>query len=292
MTNIAPNESKQHGFTDEINIGEFFRALRPHARYIVEVAIASALWALLIALLLPPIYRAEVLLAPTTDEDSRSSWSGVASQFGGLASLAGVRLGESSAKAEAVATLKSRVLIDTYVAETDLLPVLFRSSWDSKRKVWKTYRHTPTLWDAYQLFSDKIEQVTEERKSGLVTISISWDDPVLAARWANDLVRRTNLYLRDRSIEWSNRNIDYLNDQLKKTSVVQVQQAIYRLLEAEIKKVMIAQGSEEYAFKIVDAAVPPERRSWPKRGLATIFGFVVGLIGACLYVPFKKGAVP
>jgi len=48
-------------------------------------------------------------------------------------------------------------------------------------------------------------------KTGLVTLSITWNDPNIAAKWANGLVRMANDYLRDQAIEESERNIAYLD---------------------------------------------------------------------------------
>jgi uncharacterized protein involved in exopolysaccharide biosynthesis len=57
-----------------------------------------------------------------------------------------------------------------------------------------------------------------------------------------------------------------LNDQVPKTSVVQVQQAIYSLPQGEIKRTMLARGSDEYALRVVS-----------NRLLWVFGGFVSGL---------------
>ena len=40
----------------------------------------------------------------------------------------------------------------------------------------------------------------EQEKSGLITLSISWNDPYVAAQWANDLVKQLNEQLREQAI--------------------------------------------------------------------------------------------
>jgi LPS O-antigen subunit length determinant protein (WzzB/FepE family) len=93
---------------------------------------------------------------------------------------------------------------------------------------------------------------------------------VLAAKWANDFVRMANDNLRDRAIAESERNISYLNEQAAKTDVVGIRQTIYNIMETEINKAMLAKGSEEYAFKIIDPAVVPEKPYSPRPRLWTL----------------------
>ena len=119
--------------------------------------------------------------------------------------------------------------------------------------------------------------MTTDPKTGLVTLTIAWSDPRLAAKWANGLVSITNDYLRTKAIAESERNITYLNEQAGKTDVMTVKQAIYAILQNEINKQMLARGSDEYAFKILDPAAPPEVPSSPRPKLWTFLAFFGGL---------------
>jgi uncharacterized protein involved in exopolysaccharide biosynthesis len=58
---------------------------------------------------------------------------------------------------------------------------------------------------------------------------------------------------------------------------VEVQQAIYRLMEAQTKKQMVASTREEYAFQTIDPAVPPQEKASPKRALIVITALMLGL---------------
>jgi uncharacterized protein involved in exopolysaccharide biosynthesis len=159
-----------------------------------------------------------------------------------------------------------------------LLPILYASKWDDRLGRWKPTdpQKIPTLWTANLYFKKSIRAV-EMDKTGLVTMTISWTDPVLAAKWANDLVKMTNDYLRQAALEESERNIAYLNEQAERTSVIGAKQAIYTLLETEINKEMIARGSKDYALKVVDRAFPPERASFPQTFLFMLLGCAAGL---------------
>jgi uncharacterized protein involved in exopolysaccharide biosynthesis len=59
---------------------------------------------------------------------------------------------------------------------------------------------------------------------------------------------------------------------------VEVQQAIYRLIEAQTKKKMIASTRVEYAFTTIDPAVPPEGKYRPNRSVMVVTGLLLGLI--------------
>jgi uncharacterized protein involved in exopolysaccharide biosynthesis len=69
---------------------------------------------------------------------------------------------------------------------------------------------------------------------------------------------------------------------------VEVQQAIYRLMEAQTKKQMVASTREEYAFQTIDPAVPPQERASPKRALIVLTGLVLGLALGTLVVSVMR----
>jgi len=238
-----------------------------------------------ISYLITSVSPAEVLIAPSDCGDSKGCFSAFSGQFGGLASLAGVNLGGSGNKAEAIATLNSRALTEHYIREQNLLPILFAKRWNTQIKQFTPDGHgkVPTLWDGNKLFRKKIRKFSEDKKTGLISLAIEWTDPAIAAQWANDLVKLTNHTLRDRAIAESNRNLGYLNQQLERSSVVELRQAIYRLIETEVKNVMVAEGSEEYAFKIIDPAVAPEEKSKPKGTLIVAVALVLGLLLSGFY---------
>jgi hypothetical protein len=105
----------------------------------------------------------------------------------------------------------------------------------------------------------------------------------VASRWANDFVGLANNLLRERAIQESTRNIEFLNKQLAQTTVVEIQHVMYQLIENETKNLMLAHGRLEYAFTVVDPAVPPELRFSPRRTLMVISGlFIGGFLGSLI----------
>lgn len=275
--------TNNHRPDDEISLAEIGQALWSRRLIIVGSTVVAALIAVTISLLMTPIFEAEVVLSPVSDDGS-SGLSSVTAQLGGLASLAGVSIGGDTSGAEALATLSSRVLVEEYIRSQNLLPVLYADDWDAERKNWnEDVELPPTLWFATRKFLKDVVSVQADKKTGLVTLKVEWEDPELTAQWANDLVKLTNERLRGQAIAASAKNIAYLYEQLEKTSVVEIRESIYRLLESETKKVMLAQGSEEYAFKVVDPAMVPEKKAKPKRALIAAIGTFMGFMLAALY---------
>lgn len=268
----------------ELKLGELVEFLRRGRWLIVSVTVACTIFVAIVAWLVPRKYEGAVLLLPVTSQSSSSglgALASMASQFSGIASLAGLNLSAGGGtKAEAVATLQSRAIAERYIQDRNLLPILFSKKWDPVRQKWYSDdpHEIPSLWKGMDYFEKSVLNVTESAKTGLVTLTITWTDPKLAASWANDLVKVTNDYMRNKAIKESQRNIDYLNEQAAKTTSVALRNAIYTVLESEIKKEMVAQGSEEYALKVVDPAIPPERQSFPRPVLWTAGGLLVGLM--------------
>lgn len=275
---------------DEIDLREIWQVLVDNKKLIALVTGVATTIALAVAFLLTPIYRAEVLLVPATSEKG-GGLGALTGQFGELAILAGVSLGGGDSSQEAIATLKSRTLTEDFIKENNLLPVLFDDAWDSEKKAWKErdLKKAPTLWQAYENFNKSIRRVSADKKSGLVTLVIEWKDPALAAAWANDLVERVNRQRQREAIQEAERSIDYLQKQLARTTSVEVEQAVYRLIEAQTKNIMVAQARSDYAFKVIDPAVPPEEKAKPKRALILVIGFTLGFMFSVLLVFFKQG---
>ena len=242
-------------------------------------------------------YEASTILEPVTEGNDVSHGAGgglssLASQYGGLASLAGINLGAGSEKDVDIAVLNSELLTENFIRENNLLPVLFAKRWDPIQHQWKTGDRSkvPTLWKGYKLFNSSVRQVIDDRKIGLIRLTVEWKNPQLAAQWANGLVTMANSYLRQQAIEEAERNIAYLNEQLAHTNLVEVQSAISLLLDEQINKEMLAKGREQYALKVIDPAFAAEKPSSPGPLLLSALGFIGGWL-LSVFVVFGKRAL-
>lgn len=276
---------------DEIDLLDLWDTLVSGWQWIIGITTVAAVVAIAVALQMTPIYRSQVVMVPADDSGRPSGGAALAAQFGGLADLAGVNLGGSGSKNEALALLKSRALAEGFIKDKELLPILFEDKWDAAAKKWKNddLTKTPTLGAAYELFSKDVLQINDDKKTGVITLAVEWKDRQLAALWANEIVRRANAAMRARAVADAQASIDYLQQELAKTGVVDIQQAIYRLLEANYKTASIANTREEYAFKVIDPAVVADanRKVRPKRAqiviLATLAAGFASVLGVFMY---------
>jgi uncharacterized protein involved in exopolysaccharide biosynthesis len=245
---------------DKLDFENIARIISNEKRLLILITLVTTLFGILYTELVKPIYRSSVLLAPVS-EDETSSFSGIAGQLGGLASIAGINIAGSGTNVdEAVALLKSRALTEGFIIDNNLLPALFPDKWNHKTQEWidRSTGEVPTLWKAFKKFDAEIRTVSESKTTGLVTLSIDWLDPKVASIWARQLVNRANQQMRDRAISDAYKSLDYLEAELIKTSSVEIKNAIYGLIENQIKTAMIANVRNEYSFRIIDPPSMPD----------------------------------
>src|SRR5688572_11209615 len=116
-----------------------------------------------------PIFRATTIMVPAGNEQGGlgASLSGALGQLGGLASLAGIGLGSSTAEVEeALAVLRSREFTEAFITDNNLMPVLFADRWDATAKRWKSADDPPTLARGYKFFNTSIRTVTRDKRTG------------------------------------------------------------------------------------------------------------------------------
>lgn len=277
-----------------ISVDDVVTIARKNALLIFGVTVAIAAAVSIAAYTLPKKYEAIAIAAPALESGGGQlgALGSIASQYGGLASLAGISLPGEGTGAEAIATLQSDSLTIDYINRENLLPALFPDRWDSARQSWRG--SAPTPWQGKELFRKKIRVISKDTKTNLVSVNIRWTDPVIAAKWANDLVRLTNDLMRTKSIAEAERNIAYLQEQVGISNVVELRNAIYSLMETQIKQAMVARGSESFALKVIDAAIPPEKPFTPRPAVwipgGIIGGAFLGLILAILRESFLSGS--
>lgn len=234
------------------------------------------------AFLMTPVYRSTAVLMPaTTDRSAIGGLGSALGQLGGLAALAGVKVGGSDPQLdEAFAVFKSREFTDRFIAENGLIQKFFAKKWDPTTRRWKVPPgKEPTAARAYEYFDNEVRTLTRDTKTGTITLKIEWRNRVEAAAWANDLVGRINLEMRQRAAEKANASLAYLQSELKKTEEVATREAIYRLIEAQVKQRMLANVTNEYAFQVIDPALvsDPDAVVRPRKAVLLVVGLFVGV---------------
>lgn len=267
------------------DLGSFGGELLRSWRLLAITTLAGALLMLVTALLMPPMFRAQALVAPVLQNEGAGAAGGTLRSLSGLAALANIDIGAGGGrKDQSFATLNSMGFAREFIEKHNLLPVLYAKRWDAQAGRWKSGERVPTLGEAVKYFTNGVVSIADDKKTSFVTITVDWYSPQQAAEWANGMIDLVNDKLRAEAINHTSRSLEYLNGELAKTSVVELRQAIYRLVEEQENNAMLANVQRDYAYRFIDAAVAPEHKNSPKRAVMTAVGAAIGLFIGTLLV--------
>ena len=280
----------------DIDFLELWNVLWGGRKTIAIVVVFFALLSIIYALTRTNIYRAEAVLAAA---ETRQSSSPLAAQLGGAASLVGVNIGQQGNEqiSTTIAIIESRDFITKLIADYNLLPYLFASSWDSSERkstfdagvydektgVWRDASAIPTDSQAYRRFSS-IFSISRVPGSALIRMSIELPDPVLAAQWVNLIVQEINDHVKQHDLDEATNAIEYLTTQLASTQLVEMQRVFYQLIESQTRIIMLADVRDEYVFQVIDQATTPDQAISPNRSMICIVGVLLGFLLSCAYL--------
>ena len=115
-----------------ISLLDIWRILMRYRVMILGVVLACTLASTVLALVMTPVYRAEIQVVPVSEKDSNSRFAAQLGELGGLASLSGINTEQGGKKNESIATLRSRKFTEQFIKDEKLLPVLFYDKWDAE----------------------------------------------------------------------------------------------------------------------------------------------------------------
>ena len=283
-------------YDDEIDLRELFAVLWAGKLKIIAITAVFAVGSVLYALLMPNQYKATALLAPAQSDGG--GLSSALGQLGGLASLAGVSIGEGSSSEAQIAQeiMKSWSFIESFIADNNLeVEVYAAESWNKRSgelkidddvydidtQAWlledddtDTLR-APTSWEVFKRFSEMLS-VSEDKKSGLVSVSLEYYSPNIAKAWLDLYVAAINEHMQKRQVAKVSQNISYLEQQIAQTSIAEMREVFYTIIEEQTKNKMVAEASPDYAFIAVSPSMVPEEKSQPKRALICVLGTLLG----------------
>ncbi|MDT3322086.1 Wzz/FepE/Etk N-terminal domain-containing protein [Shewanella sp. SP1S1-7] len=290
---------------DEIDLRELFAVIWQGKWLIIAITAVFTIGAVVFAIKQPNIYKSEALLAPASEEQG-GGLSALASQFGGLASLAGVNLrgkGGVDKTQMAIEVLKSRQFASDFIKKHNILADLMAAKkWDREnnrviydeddydvnnqtwvRDVKPPRQPEPSMQEAFKVF-EKILVVTKDKETSLVTIAVEHRSPFVAQQWVTWLVQDINKAMKERDVAEANRSSEFLNKQIALTNVADIKSILYKLVEEQAKTIMFAEVRDEYVFKTLDPALAPEEKAKPKRALICVLGTMLGGMLGVMFV--------
>lgn len=264
---------------DEISLIEIWRFLVDHWITIAAGAVLGFVCGGVVAALTPEVYRAQALVVEVQGGEDVGV-GGLGLQLGGLAGLAGIDLSTMRGQSRSAQMIvRSRTFGERFVVAHNLWPFLYPTAWDSEKNDWlPEVENPPTLAQAGTSFQGIFRLEPSETVPGATAIVVEWEDPEIAARWANQIVVLANEIARRRDIENANRTVAFLTKSMQETNVVELQRALYNLLETEQKTLMLANARDEYAFELIDSAVVEPDPVKPNVRLVVVIGTVLGMI--------------
>ncbi|MGO4891646.1 Wzz/FepE/Etk N-terminal domain-containing protein [Flavobacterium sp. W21_SRS_FM6] len=289
---------------DEIDFRKLWNVIWSGKWIIIGVTAIFTIASIFYALSLPNIYKSEALLAPANSEQ-QGGLGALASQFGGLASLAGVNLGGAKADKTdmAIEILKSREFFSQFVDRHNILPDLMAvKEWDRinnsviydteiylpksdewVRQVKPPRQIKPSMQEAIETFKNLLN-LAKDKETSMVNISIQHYSPYIAKQWVDWLIRDINLNMKSRDKQEAEKSIAYLQSQIEKTTITEHKTLLYQLIEEQTKTLMFAEVRDEYVFKTIDSALVPELKAKPKRALIVVLGVLLGGMVAVMIV--------
>ncbi len=283
-------------YDDEIDLRELFAVLWAGKIKVILLTALCAIGSVVYALSIPNQYKAITLLAPAQSDDG-GGLSGAVSRLGGLASIAGLGLGgDGGGKAHtAQQIMTSWSFIEGFIADNDLAVEVYaaegwskgsnelqinQEAYDAENNQWLIEDDSgvvgpPSSWQLFEAFSKRIT-VAEDEQYGLVSVSVEHYSPQIAKQWLDLYISAINKHMQERQVAKVSNNIEYLKAQIEKTSITEMQEVLYTIIEEQIKNKMLAEASPDYAFVAISPSMIPEKKSQPKRASICIFGTLLG----------------
>ncbi|QIR15106.1 Wzz/FepE/Etk N-terminal domain-containing protein [Shewanella aestuarii] len=284
---------------DVISIKSILEMLWRGKVFIIAFTGFFSLCALLYALTLPNIYKSSAIYLPVSAESGGGGLAKLASQFGGLASMAGINIdGASEDKTEVVLTyLKSRAFLQYFIEKRDLLiPLMASEGWDKEtnkliidqdifdeksgqwvRDAPPGFNVIPTAWEAYETLRTSINAAYIS-KQGYVSIEVFTYSPETAVQWHKWLIEDLNLFWKQRESDKLTKRIDYLLKQAQEAQLSELKTVYFQLAADQIKNNTLAQVSDEVLLESLGTMVVPEYKDSPSRAILCIVAFLIAFV--------------
>jgi uncharacterized protein involved in exopolysaccharide biosynthesis len=302
----------------EISILDYWRVIWKRRRMIGVIVVVAVFATGIISLFMTNLYQAKAVIMPVTSKDSGGTvgLAALAQQFGGLP---GVLVPGSASAAEIVSLLKSNILRERIIQKYNLMPVLFFERWDAGRRIWKKDEETghwrnpryyvslldkasalvqpqgaqrkapdiPDTWDALRLL-DEIVKINQDVKQNTITISVDFHDPDMAARIVEYFLVTLTNYMSSEAKRVAATNRKYLEEQLGNTADPFIKQKTYNMIAQQIEMGMMADVKENFAFKVIDPPLAPDRKIKPQRIQMVVLSLFVALFVSVFAAFFRE----
>lgn len=300
---------------DAINILDAWQIIWKRRRMIGTIVMLAVSAMVILSLFMTNIYRAKAVIMPVIAKDNTGAGTGLATlaqQFGGMP---GISMPGSASASEIVSLLKSNILREKIIQQFNLLPVLFYQQWNSEQHTWKNDGltlnparylslprgmsasnslpeqkkdlHAPGTWDALRLLAE-IVNISQDAKQNTITISVDFHDPEMAAKIVDYFLATLTNYMSSEAKRVAATNRKYLEEQLGSTTDPFIKQKTYSMIAQQIEAGMMAEVKENFAFKVIDPPLAPDKAIKPKRAQMVIISLFAALFVGIVAAFFRE----
>ncbi len=300
------NKKRINDFDHEIDLKELFLVCVRSKWIIISMTAFLLMIGIIYSLLSPNIYQSKALLAPVNESSSLLNET----QLGGLAGLAGINLpigNQDVNYKKAIEVMNSLNFFEKYLLPKIFLPDLMAVKfWDDKKNIivyddsifqkssssWVRdfsypQKLIPSAQESYEVFKKNHVGISEDKKTGFVTLFIKHQSPEISKKWVQIIVEEINSFYRQKDKESSERAVIYLNKQIANTNLLEIRQVTASLLEKEIQKLTLIEANKDYVFEYVYPPSEMEKEAEPNRFLIIILSLLLGFFFGIVIVLFR-----
>ncbi len=242
---------------DEISLLGMLAVIVENLKLLIIGPLAAGILALGISFLITPTFTAKTTIIPPGQSNGGGA-AALLGQLGGLGALAGGAVGIKTPADQYLAYLESNTLRDELIEKFKL------------RERYKA-KYQQSARDALK----GLVKATTDKKSGLITIEVSDEDPEFAANLANAYVQALSHMIGELTLKEAKVKRELLEKQI--TEAIQksyqspmVREAVIQSLIREYETARLDERKENPFLAQVDVAEVPELKAKPKKALIAV----------------------
>ncbi|MCP4582574.1 MAG: hypothetical protein GY839_13275 [candidate division Zixibacteria bacterium] len=309
------NSTKEQNRLTPLTLTEVFEVILHKFKFVALFSIGCAMCSALIIVIIPNKYTARSTILPTVNNLQSGGMLSLPDGIPGM-EMMGINLGQNSPSILYPEILASRMLAEK-VLRTD-----YKYSRADKSVNHSLYEYfeTDNPDIAYESLR-KITSVAHDKKTGIVTVSVTTKDPQLSALAANSFINNLDDFNKHQRQSGAGLNRAFIEKRIDETShelrlaeenlkqfrennlnyysstdpellmmhdrllrEVEVKNQVYLTLTQQYEIESIQAKKELPIIQVLDEAKPPSRKSGPARAKTTLLGLLAGIVISCLTV--------
>lgn len=291
-----------------VSFEDFAKLLFNFKNTLILTTFLFLIFALIYIYITPEKYSSSVILK-TNDSSTSSSMNSLVSQYGGLASMAGISLpDQGSNKADfAIEKIKSKSFLKLLLQDEEVRKKLYAvKSYDKNKKEViynkNLYNKENGGWnkdkfklngfpDYLQIHREIIEKdlsIFQDKKTQFIEITFLHSSPIFAKTFLELVVNKLNETSKITDLEKANHSLDYLQNQLLVINETDIRDSINGLIKVQLNKKMLANVEKDYILTTIDPSFIPDKPKLPNKPVILIICIMLGFITGSIIALIKN----